>query len=77
MPNNQHAICVGRNVQAEMVRRGITQAAFAPRLKMTQQGLSRRISGRTAFKVDELQRVADLLEIPITELLDDSVASAS
>lgn len=77
VPKNPHGICVGRNVQAEMVRRGITQTTLAPRLAMTQQALSRRISGHTAFKVDELQQIADLLGVPITDLLDDSVTAAS
>ncbi|MGV7251878.1 helix-turn-helix domain-containing protein [Mycobacterium kansasii] len=60
-----------------MVRRGITQTKLAPRLNMTQQALSRRISGHTAFKVGELQQISDQLGVPITDLLNDSLSEAS
>jgi transcriptional regulator with XRE-family HTH domain len=76
MPSNQHAIRVGNNVRAELARRNESQGSLAERLNMTQQALSRRISGRQAFKVDELQRVADALEVPISDLYGTEQASA-
>lgn len=76
MPSNQHAIRVGSNVRAEMARRKLSQAALAERLEMTQQALSRRISGRQAFKVDELHSVAEALDVPVSELFGTEQASA-
>lgn len=52
-----------------MARLGLSQAAVAPNVGMTQQALSRRISGRTGFKIDELARVAAFLNVSITDLI--------
>jgi transcriptional regulator with XRE-family HTH domain len=60
---------VTANVRAEMARRGETQQSLADRIGMKQQGLSRRLRGETRFTVDELQRIADALEVRAAELL--------
>jgi transcriptional regulator with XRE-family HTH domain len=60
-----------------MARRNLSQTILAERLDMTQQALSRRISGQTAFKVDEIQHIAQALKVPVCELINDDTAIAS
>lgn len=60
---------VSSNVRAEMARRGVTQARLAHQLGMAQQSLSRRLRGDTLFSVDELLRIANVLDVPAGELL--------
>lgn len=60
---------VGRNVRAEMVRRGITVEQMAADLGWQQSTLSKRFS-RTAWTIDELAQVAALLDVDLVRLLD-------
>lgn len=77
MPENQHAIRVGANVRAEMARRNLTQAAVAEQLNITQQKLSRCISGKQPFRVCELADVAQVLDVPVCVLLDESIEATA
>jgi transcriptional regulator with XRE-family HTH domain len=52
-----------------MARRGKTQQALAHQIGMKQQSLSRRLRGETRFSIDELQLVAEALEVPLGELV--------
>jgi transcriptional regulator with XRE-family HTH domain len=81
MPSNPHAIRVGRNVRAEIARGGFSQTTFAERLKdkqpkITQQKLSRCISGQQTFRVDELHLIAEELDVSVSELIGEEKASA-
>jgi transcriptional regulator with XRE-family HTH domain len=76
MPSNPHAIRVGANVRAEMARRKLSQTALAERLNVTQQKLSRCISGTEAFRVDELHEIAEALDVSVGELIGEERASA-
>jgi transcriptional regulator with XRE-family HTH domain len=60
---------VTANVKAEMARRDVTQQQLAERIGMAQQSLSRRLRGETRFSIDELQLIADVLDVAITDLL--------
>jgi transcriptional regulator with XRE-family HTH domain len=68
---------VADNVRAEKARRGVTQAALAKALGMSQQALSRRLVGEVAFDVDELDIIARHLDVPTAELLGDDVPAAT
>lgn len=70
------AVVIGRNIRAEMVRRGIRQVDLAQTLGMLQSSLSARLSGRIAFDVNELHAVAEALGMPACELLSGSKPSA-
>lgn len=59
----------GANVRAEMARRDMNQSALAEQLGISQSMLSYRLSGKVAFDVDELARVAAVLEVPVATLL--------
>lgn len=59
-------------VRAEMARQGCTQAALAARINRDQHFISRRLSGKVPFTVDELARIAEALSVPIEALLADA-----
>jgi transcriptional regulator with XRE-family HTH domain len=61
-------------VKAEMARRSHSQISFAPLVGMRQQALSRRLSGKTPFTIDELARIASALEVPLSHLVSDVAA---
>ncbi|MCV7099459.1 helix-turn-helix transcriptional regulator [Mycobacterium palustre] len=60
-----------------MARANQTQASVAERLKISQQSLSRRISGEKAFDVGELETIAAVLGVPLDRLVGDAVQAAS
>lgn len=59
---------VGANIKAEMARRGVTQAALADHLGMTQQAVSNKIAGTRPIPTDELVRIAAFLNVDETVL---------
>lgn len=76
MAVTQHGKRVADNTRAEMARRGQTQTSLAIAVDMTQQALSRRLSGRTPFTIDELAKVADVLGVSVTALIGEAAVSA-
>lgn len=60
---------VARNVDAAMRASGYSQNRLAPRLGVTQQALSRRLTGDVAFDVDELAVIARLLNTSVESLV--------
>lgn len=71
------AVIIGRNIRAEMVRRGIRQVDLADSIGMLQSSLSVRLSGRVAFDVNELHAVAGVLDVPVGDLLASVKAGAA
>jgi transcriptional regulator with XRE-family HTH domain len=66
---------VAANVRAEMARRRVTQADLAELLNVSQQAISRRVSGRTAFGLDDLAKLADHFGVPLVALIGTGVAA--
>jgi transcriptional regulator with XRE-family HTH domain len=60
---------VAANVRAELARMKIGQSALADRLALSQATVSRRLSGESAFELDELPGVADVLGVPVLALM--------
>lgn len=52
-----------------MVRADRTQADLAAHLGISQQSLSRRMSGQTPFSIDELATIATALQVSLTDLV--------
>jgi transcriptional regulator with XRE-family HTH domain len=67
---------LGEAVRAEMARSGVTQEMIAARLGIRRQNVSTRLAGVVAWTTDELAAVADLLEVPVTRLLNNSQAQS-
>lgn len=66
----------GKNVRAEMARAGVTQAALAKVLGLSQAAVSARLLGKTPFDINELTTIAATLDIPLSDLLPrEAVAS--
>lgn len=60
---------VAANVRAEVARQRLRQGALAVRLGRAPSWLSRRLSGDVAFRLDELEAIADVLGVPVIDLL--------
>jgi hypothetical protein len=59
-----------------MARSGVTQEMIAARLGIRRQNVSTRLAGVVAWTMDELAAVADLLEVPVAHLLNDSLTQS-
>ncbi len=56
---------VAANVRAELGRVSASQSKASTAIGMSQTALSKRLSGRLPFTVDELGNLAEYLDIPI------------
>lgn len=59
---------VAEEVRALLGRRRMSDIALARKLKRSHTYVYRRLSGETAFDVDDLEGIAAALNVPITEL---------
>ena len=67
---------VAANIRAELARQRKKQGDIAEVLGITRQGVSRRLLGITPVDVDELAIIAELLNVPMAQLLGEEKASA-
>lgn len=68
---------VAGNVRAEVARKRLRQAQMATALGMTQQALSRRMTGDVEFSASEVQAIANLLGVPVADLMTAPAIAAS
>ena len=66
---------LGDNVRAAMAHRRAKQSDLAAALRISQPAVSARLAGKTPFTVAELAAVAAYLNVPVLDLLGESVAS--
>jgi transcriptional regulator with XRE-family HTH domain len=64
------------NVRAELARRGLTQEQAGAAIGLNQKAMSRRLTGAVDFSSTELQKLAELLEVPIGALFGESVRAS-
>lgn len=62
-------------IRIEMVRRGMKTSALAASIDEQYLWLQRRLTGVTPFLLEDVQRIADALEIPLTSLVGEDVAA--
>ena len=67
----------GKNVRAEMARAGVTQAALAKALGLSQAAISARLLGKTPFDINELTTIAEHLGVEVSVLLPVKAGSAA
>lgn len=60
---------VATEVRRELAAARMTPTELARRLGVSQTTVWRRISGQVAFDVDDLQKIADILGVPVGRLL--------
>ena len=77
--SNETTRRVAANLRAEVARQGLTQAAVAERVGIAQQGVSRRLSGRYAITVDDLEDFCTALDIAVAQAmgLDEALGRAA
>lgn len=64
-------------VRAEVARRKVPQRDIAARLGITQQAVSRRLSGHVPFAAHELADLADLLDVSVSDLVGEHRTEAA
>lgn len=62
---------VAQKVRAEMAKAKLRQTQAARALGLSQSAFSRRFCGYTEFRASEVQILAGLLEVEVSDLLDD------
>ena len=60
---------VGANIQAAIKAKGITQQQLADQLPVSKQVMSKIINGTKAINVNEIARIASILDISVDQLL--------
>lgn len=68
---------VAANVRAEMARRRVTQRDIGAALGIAHSAVSHRLTGRTAFDVNELATIAGLLDVEVSDLVDGVLSDSS
>lgn len=69
MATTDHEAAFLAEVRAEMGRQAFTQVALAARVDMTPISLHRRMTGKCEFPLSDAYRIADVLAVPLHELL--------
>lgn len=68
-------MAVGERVHQLMWRAKISQTTFAPKLGLSQAGLSKKLRGERSWSLDEVVAVARIFEISLSDLLAEPGAS--
>jgi transcriptional regulator with XRE-family HTH domain len=63
-------VAVGRNVRIRRLAKGLSQAQLAMRLGLTFQQVQKYEAGASRIASGRLVRIAQLLEVPVTALLE-------
>ena len=63
---------VAANIRAEMARQRLSQSTVAGAVGMSPAAMSQRLTGKTPIDVNELVRLAAVLDIPAESLLRES-----
>jgi|GEM_PF-2625433 len=58
------------NIVAEISRQDLTQTTVAMRMQLQQNALSGRLHGRIPFRLSELLSLAEILDVPLDDLLN-------
>lgn len=66
---------VAQGLRAEAARQNISRRQLAERMGRSHNWVSRKFNGTTPITVDDLQELADALNVPVVSLVVDVVAS--
>lgn len=67
---------VAEEVRVLLARRRLSASELARQIGVTQPYISRRLTGDTPFDVDDLERIADALDVPISDLMPAKVTDS-
>lgn len=62
---------VAEEVRSWMARRRLSGVRLAQQIDRTQAYVSRRLTGEVAFDVDDLERIAQALDVPVARLFGE------
>jgi transcriptional regulator with XRE-family HTH domain len=65
------------NLRIELARTDISQRALAEHVSMSQQALSRKLSGEVDWRLGELILIALALDVALSVLVPDSITEAA
>lgn len=68
---------IAEEIRVLMVRKRVNQKQLAQRLDVSAMWVSGRLTGQTEIAVNDLPRIASALEVPVLDLLPDSLRGAS
>ncbi len=68
---------VAAEVRAELARRNIPRSRTADQLGMSRTLLWQRLRGHSSFTVAELERLAELLDVPVSKFLPAAPANTA
>jgi DNA-binding Xre family transcriptional regulator len=64
---------VAEEIRVLLARKRISAAELARRTGIKQSTMSRRMTGETAFDMDDLELIADALDVEVTDLMPKQV----
>lgn len=64
-------------IKEEMAKKGFSQNKLAKAAQMSQSGLSSILSGTVSPKENTLRAIAEALNVPLSELLDETTVSTA
>lgn len=65
---------IAAEVRAELARQQRTQSELAKALHLSQQAISRRMTGLIPFDVAQLHEIASFLGVPVSRLMPEVAA---
>lgn len=68
---------IAQNVRAEAARRRISQRVLAQKMGLRQQSLSQRLLGRVSFRAEELETLARVFDVPVSELMGERALTSA
>ncbi len=66
---------IAAEVRAEMFRQDVSQRDLADRIGWPQPRLARRLTAAVDFRVGELERIAEVLGVPVAQFLAEQAAA--
>jgi transcriptional regulator with XRE-family HTH domain len=66
---------VAANLRVELARRGVSATQLAYRMERGESWISRRLSGKSAITLDDLEEIAAALDIAARSLLPERTES--
>lgn len=67
---------IAEEIRVHMTRQRVTGVALAARIGRSQSYVSRRLTGETAFDLDDLERIAYALSVTVFQLMPRPAANA-
>ena len=68
---------IAANTRAAKARRQATDADIAKALGITRPGVCERMNGKARWQIEELEKLADFLDVPLEQLLAPATAEAA